>query len=113
MSQFDEKVNFMLAEAEKLGWTVDPALLTKVAKGLGPSIYNDDSSTVAASDKEEMSNLREKFLKGKLGCSDEAAMDQAIADVIEAFGSSNRNKYRILFYYLLTVKLGKQAVYND
>lgn len=113
MSQFDEKVNFMKEEAARLGWSVDTELLTKVAKGLGPSIYNEDSSTVASSDKDEISRVKDNFLKGKLGCTDEAAMDQAIAEVIEAFGSSNRNKYRILFYYLLAEKLGKQSAYND
>lgn len=111
MSQFEEKVQDMLSEATQLGWSVNEDLLTKVAKGLGPSIYNADASLVSSSDSEELSRVKENFLKGKLGCTNESEMDAAIDAVIEAFGPSNRNKHRILFYYLLVEKLGKQGAY--
>ena len=42
---------------------------------------------------------------------DGAELDDAIAGVVEQFGSSNRNKYRAMFYYLLTKNLKKESVY--
>lgn len=112
MSQFEEKVSEMLSEATKLGWTVNEDLLTKIAKGLGPSIYNTDSSLVSSSDQAELDRVKQNFLIGKLGCAEDESLDQAIDEVVNAFGSSNRNKHRILFYYQLVVKLGKESVYN-
>jgi hypothetical protein len=38
-------------------------------------------------------------------------MDAAIKKVCEAMGSSNRHKYRALFYALLTKEFGKESVY--
>ena len=58
MSQFEEKVSEMLSEATKLGWTVNEDLLTKIAKGLGPSIYNADSSLVSSSDQAELGKTK-------------------------------------------------------
>ncbi|MEP7196451.1 MAG: DUF2853 family protein [Saprospiraceae bacterium] len=111
MSEFDEKVNEALAAAKTLGIEVDSVLLSKVAKGLGPSIYKADASLVSSSDTEELDRVKTNFLKGKLGCTNEADMDAAITHAINTFGSSNRNKLRILFYYLCVVKLDKSSVY--
>jgi hypothetical protein len=94
MSQFEEKVSEMLSEATKLGWTVNEDLLTKIAKGLGPSIYNTDSSLVSSSDQAELDRVKQNFLIGKLGCAEDESLDQAIDEVVNAFGSSNRNKHR-------------------
>ncbi|MEL6391048.1 MAG: DUF2853 family protein, partial [Bacteroidota bacterium] len=87
-------------------------LLTKVAKGLGPSIYNADSSKVSSSDKSELDRVKANFLIKKLGESDGAHLDDAISAVVDQIGSSEKNKYRAVFYYLLTKKLGKEAVYK-
>ena len=38
-------------------------------------------------------------------------MDAAIQEVVEKFGSSNRNKHRVVFYYLLAQKFGKEAMF--
>jgi hypothetical protein len=43
---------------------------------------------------------------------DSADLDKAIDSVMEKYGRSNRNKYRAVVYYLLTVHFGKEAVYN-
>ncbi len=111
MNQFEDKVNEVLDAARGLGIAVQEELLTKVAKGLGPSIYNADSSLVSSSDPEELNRVKENFLKGKLGCTNEQEMDEAIQYAIDIFGSGNRNKYRILFYYLCVEKLGKASAY--
>jgi len=94
-----------------IGVSFDEALLTKVAKGLGPSIYNKDSSTVAASDKSELDRVKANFLIKKLGLKDDGSLDGAIADVVSQIGSSVRNKYRAVVYYLLVKKLGQEKVY--
>lgn len=113
MSMFEEKVNEAIEAAKGLNVNVDADLLSKVAAGLGPSIYNADAALVSSSDKEELDRVKENFLKKKLGCTDEQAMDDAIQHAINTFGSGNRNKLRILFYYICVDKLGKSSVYSD
>jgi hypothetical protein len=90
----------------------DMALLTKVTIGCGPSIYNADAETVAASDPEELARVRQSFLVKKLGLPDGPALTEALDSVIETYGRSERSKYRAVVYYMLTVHFGKQAVYK-
>jgi len=86
-------------------------LLTKVTIGLGPSIYNADSSTVAASDPDELARIRTNFLVGKLGLPDDPDLDAGIAAAIDTYGASERRKLRAVFYYLLVVHFGRESVY--
>ena len=95
----------------KCGMTPDMDLLTKVTIGCGPSIYNDDSSTVASSQASELETVKKNFLIGKLGLADGPALDEGIAKAVETYGSSERNKYRAVFYYLLVKHFGKESVY--
>ncbi|WP_340198778.1 DUF2853 family protein [Ascidiimonas sp. W6] len=97
---------------EKCGVTPDMDLLTKVTIGLGPSIYNADSSTVSGSDEKELATVKNNFLIKKLGLSEGDDLDGAISAVVEKYGKSNRNKYRAVVYYLLAVHFNKQSVYN-
>jgi hypothetical protein len=90
----------------------DMALLTKVTIGCGPSIYDADSATVAASQPTELETVKQKYLVKKLGLKDGPELDAAIAKVIETYGKSERNKYRAVFYYLLCKHFGKEAVYG-
>ena len=90
----------------------DMALLTKVTIGCGPSIYDADSATVAASQPTELETVKQKYLIKKLGLKDGPELDAAIAKVIEQYGKSERNKYRAVFYYLLCKHFGKEAVYG-
>lgn len=113
MSKFDEAIE-TYEDALKNTLKIkdyDVDLLKKVAKGLGPSIYNKDSSLVSTSDQEELDRVKNNFLIKKLGMSDDGSLDAAIKEVGEAFGSGNRSKYRAVFYYLLTKKFGKESVY--
>ncbi len=97
---------------DKVGMTPDMDLLTKVTIGCGPSIYNADASTVSGSDKAELQTVKDNFLKKKLGLADGPDLDAGIASVMEAYGRSNRNKYRAVVYYMLTRHFGKEAVYG-
>lgn len=113
MSKRDELIaKYATDLQEKCGVTPDKDLLTKVTIGLGPSIYNADSSTVSGSDEKELATVKNNFLIKKLGLSESDDLDGAIEAVIEKYGKSNRNKYRAVVYYLLTVHFNKQDVYN-
>ena len=113
MSKRDELIQKYAADIkEKLGQDADMDLLTKVTIGCGPSIYNKDASTVSGSDEKELATVKNNFLIKKLGLADGPALDEAIASVIEAYGKSNRNKYRAVVYYLLTKHFGKEAIYG-
>jgi len=96
----------------KCGMTADMDLLTKVTIGCGPSIYDADASTVAGTQKHELDTVKNNFLIKKLGLADGAALDEAIASVIETYGKSERNKYRAVVYYMLTKHFGKESVYG-
>jgi len=111
MSKLDEKVEQYTTAAKDLGLGLDEALIAAVTKGLGPSIYNKDAETVSCSDSSELETVKKNFLIKKLGLSDSAELDAAIKKVCEAMGSSNRNKYRALFYALLTKEFGKESLY--
>lgn len=97
---------------EKCGVTADMDLLTKVTIGCGPSIYNADASTIAASQPKEVETVKNNFLIKKLGLTDADKLDEAIEAVMEKYGKSNRTKYRAVVYYLLTVHFKKESVYN-
>jgi hypothetical protein len=109
MSKFDEVLAGYAEDAKKHG--ISTALLTGVAKGLGPSIYNTDSSKVSGSDQSELDRVKTNFLTKKLGITDNAQMDKAIAETIEEMGASNRNKHRAIFYAILAKKFGKEGMY--
>lgn len=91
--------------------TPDMDLLTKVTIGCGPSIYDNDAQTVAASQPDELDRIKQNFLINKLGLKDDAKLDEAIAAAVETYGKSERNKYRAVFYYLLVKHFGKESAY--
>lgn len=91
--------------------TPDMALLTKVTIGCGPAIYDADSETVAASQESELETVKKNFLMKKLGLADGPELMKAINSVIDTYGRSERNKYRVVVYYLLTKHFGKESVY--
>jgi hypothetical protein len=97
---------------EKCGVTPDMDLLSKVTIGLGPTIYNDDSATVAGSQPSELETIRKNFLIKKLGLPDSPELMAGIDRAIEQYGRSNRNKYRAVIYYLLTKHFGRESVYG-
>jgi len=111
MSKFAEAIETYKGQVSELGLGISEELLTAVAKGLGPSIYNADSSKVSGTDPEELARVKNNFLIGKLGLADGPALDAAIAEVLGKLGTSNRNKYRAVVYALLTVKFGKESLY--
>lgn len=113
MSKFDDLLEVYKNEFTKtLSEKLDEDFLQKVTKGLGPSIYNADASKVSGSDKKELETVKKNFLIKKLGLADTPALDEAIDQVMEQLGRSNRNKYRAIVYYLLAKKFNKEEIYN-
>lgn len=111
MSKFDEKVALYGSAMKDLGISFNPDLLTKITKGLAPSIYKNDAETVSGSDPKELETVKKNFLMKKLGFPDSPKLDNAIEKVMEKIGKSNRNKYRAIVYYLLVEELGQESKY--
>ena len=113
MSKRDELIAKYASDLEKkCGMKPDMKLLTAVTVGCGPSIYNADACTVSASDKAELERVKKNFLIKKLGLKDSPKLDEGIAEVIQTYGKSNRNKYRAVIYYMLVKKFRKGSVYK-
>ena len=96
----------------KCGMEPDMDLLTKVTIGCGPAIYDDDASTVAATQEGEIETVKNNYLIKKLGLSDGPELADAIDKVIDTYGRSERNKYRAVVYYMLCKHFGKEAIYG-
>lgn len=112
MSKRDDLIAQYAADLkEKCGVTPDMDLLTKVTIGLGPSIYNADSSTVAGSDPAELDRVRASFLIKKLGLTDGDELTAGIDKALETYGKGERRKLRAVVYYLLVKHFGKESVY--
>lgn len=112
MSKFNECVESYKKQNSELNLGLSEDLLVAVAKGLGPSIYNNDSSKVSGSDQKELDTVKNNFLIKKLGLTDGPALDKAISEVMEQMGTSNKSKHRAVVYALLAKKLGKDSIYK-
>jgi small subunit ribosomal protein S1 len=113
MSKLQEKIDLYTEVADKLGIELNADLFKAVTKGLGPSIYKEDAELVSSSNKDELETIKKNFLIKKLGLEkDDESLDASIAKVIDTLGTSNRKKYRALFYYLLVKETGSEAVYE-
>jgi hypothetical protein len=115
MTKFQEAIalytSFM---SEKLNRKdIDESVLVALAEVLGPSIYDADASLVACSDKNELKRVKELFLIRDLKMADSAELDKSIKTVCGIMGSSNRKKYRVVFYYLLLEAFGLTSLYSD
>ena len=97
---------------EKFDQTPDMDLLKKVTIGLGPAIYNMDSSKVSGTDEAELETVKKNFLIKKLGLSDGPALMEGINSVMNKYGKSERNKHRAVVYYMLAKLFKKESVYN-
>ncbi|WP_375324313.1 DUF2853 family protein [Flagellimonas sp. GZD32] len=113
MSKRDELiVKYAEDIKNKFGVTPDMDFLTKVAVGLGPSIYNLDASKVSGSDEKELETVKNNFLMKKLGLDDSPELMDAINEVIVKYGTSEKNKHRAVIYYMLAKHFKKESVYN-
>jgi hypothetical protein len=112
MSKLDELIGDYIADVKDIEDNPDVGLIRKIAESQGPSIYNRDASLVSSSDKAELETVRKNFLVKKLGLEDSDELNQGINQVLEKYGKSNRNKHRVVVYYLLTKHYNKEKVFN-
>ncbi len=112
-----DKLESLLAQCDKSLTEIlqrkkyDKQLLQSIIKHLGPSVYKKDTLKVACSKPSELKRIKTNFLIKKLGLKDGPELDQAIKDVCAEMGSSNRNKFRPVFYLLLVEKFDKQSLF--
>lgn len=86
---------------------VDEKAVAAIVKHLGIALKSADASLVSCSSKDELATVREKWLKKKLGLTDDdAKLDKLIADVCATMKADTR-KHRVTFYYLAAEKAGK------
>jgi len=94
-----------LADVQKYDAGADAGTVDKIVKHLGIALRSRDSSLVACSDDSELARVRDSWCMKKLGATDAAACDSAIADVCETMSGDN-SKSRVTFYYLVAKKMG-------
>jgi len=111
MSKFDEAIAECKLQMQAANIDCDSRLLSSIAKGLGPSLYNRDANLVAASEKKELDNIKSRFISRKLRIEGPQA-DAAIQHAIDVVGMSERNKLRPVFYYLIVKYLKRESVYD-
>lgn len=113
MSKRDELIEKYAADIkDKFGESADMELLKKVTIGLGPSVYNLDSSKVSGGDEKELETVKNNYLIKKLGLADGPELGAAIKTVMDKYGSSNKNKHRAVVYYMLCKHFKKASVYK-
>lgn len=93
-----EKLEQYTEELNKFDSNPDLELLENIVDLLWPSIFKNDSETVACSDSEELERVLKSSVVEKLSLNINM---EDVKSVCEKMGSSNRNKYRAIFYYLL------------
>lgn len=71
----------------------------------------EGAATVNVKSASERKNIKENFLKGRLGLMEDTDLDGAIDVVNTRMG--NTPKYRPVFYYLLTKHLGREWVITE
>jgi hypothetical protein len=78
-----------------------------VVRHCGIALQSRDASLVSCSDPEELKRVREGFLKKKLARTEsDDDLDAAIKAICEKM-SSDHNKSRVTFYYLLAEHFGQ------
>ena len=111
MSNFQDVIDKCMKQMEAQSIDLDQGFLEKVAKALGPSIYNADSLIVATGDAKELDTVK-AFVTKKMGVESGAEMDGAIERAVDKIGKSNTKKLRPVFYALLAKELGKESVFG-
>ncbi|MDA3855299.1 MAG: DUF2853 family protein [Candidatus Woesearchaeota archaeon] len=113
MTKRDEKIAFYNEELSKYTKKADEELLEAIVVYLGPSIYKNDAELVSTNDVKEVQTVKDSFLKKKLSLDgmNEEVLDKAILEVKDILGSSNKRKYRAIFYYFLVKKFELESVF--
>lgn len=98
MATIAEKVEQYEAKCAELGMNISGWLLARAAKVCGPSLFNADAETVAASDPTELETVRDNFVMGKLEVEDAEEAMNIVNQVAEEMTDFGGHKYRAVFY---------------
>ena len=112
MSKFDEKVAKYKKFMDDRNFRSNDDLLKAVTKGLGPSIYKADAETVSGSDPKELATVKNNFLIKKLGLTDDAKLDEGIAEVMDRIGNYGGTIEDVIEFYMIVKKFDKESVYG-
>ena len=104
----EDNITKSKAQLEKIGVSVNDALLEKIVKGFGIANQSLDASLVSASDKSELATLKKGFMTKKLKLEDEAEKDAAVSKTMDKM-KEFKQKRRGAVCYLLTTELGKES----
>jgi hypothetical protein len=100
------------ADVKKYVPTADDKAIAGIVRYCGIALRGKDSSLVSFTDKDEVSRVRENFLKKKLGLTTpDADLDKAIKAVGEKM-KGDRTKNRVTVYYLLAENFGKLSIFG-
>lgn len=108
MSRFNEEMEKYRAQMDEIALEggYQDGFLEREAERLGPNIYDADASLVSCTDKAEIDRVKATFNKRFDGL-DEALLEDAIQYVCNIDMAGQKRKYRAVFYYILTVRLGQ------
>ncbi len=95
-----------LADVKKYDAGADAETVNKIVKHLGIALRNRDSSLVSTTDPKEMDRVKASWIGKKLGVTDAASADAAIAATSKAM-AADKTKERVTFYYLVAKHLDK------
>lgn len=96
-----------VADVKRYAATADDAVIAGIVKHLGIALKSADASLVSCSSTDELTRIRESWLKKKLQLTqDDAELDDGIKAVCEAM-KADRGKQRVTFYYLLAQHFGR------
>lgn len=97
-----------IEDAKNYTSDVKDDVVKAILTSFGDAVNNRDAMTVACAQPKELSYIKKNLLKDKFYLKeDDAALDEALQEVCEKMGRSNRTKSSVTFYYLLTEKFDK------
>ncbi len=93
--------------------TVDEPLLAAITKWQGPNNYIADNARVSTTDSDEMARLSASLTKRLDLAEDDDSLPDQISTVLAGYGTSNRDKFRVVIAYMITTQLGKRDAFVD
>ncbi len=113
MSLKEEKIALYADDIKKFNnGKVKENLLNAIVNHLGIAIQSKDAERVSCSDINELDRVRENFLRKKLERTEsDEELNRSIKEICEQLGTSNTNKFRATFYYLLTKKYNADSAF--
>ena len=95
------------AVLKKYAPAADDKHAAAIIKHLGVAMKGTDSQLVACSSKDELATVRDSWLKKKLALTQaDADLDKAVHVICEQM-KGEKDKSRVVFYYLLAAHFGK------